>query len=56
MRLTVARFFSPEGLPYSGRGVVPHIIAEPLLMGSMNGLDQQVEAALLEAQRLLDAR
>jgi carboxyl-terminal processing protease len=54
MRLTVARFFSPEGLPYSGRGVVPHVIAEPLLMGSMNGLDQQMEAALLEAQRLLD--
>src|SRR5207302_8267350 len=54
MRLTVARFFSPEGLPYSGRGVVPHIPAEILLMGSLHGLDQQMEAALLECQRLLD--
>lgn len=55
MRLTVARFFSPDGLPYSGRGVVPHIQAGPFLMGSMNGLDQQMDAALLESQRLLEA-
>jgi carboxyl-terminal processing protease len=55
MRLTVARFFSPEGLPYTGRGVVPHVPAERLLMGSMSGPDQQMDAAMLEAQRLLDA-
>jgi carboxyl-terminal processing protease len=54
MRLTVARFFSPEGVPYSGRGVSPHVIAESLFLGSMSGLDQQMDAALLEMQRSLD--
>lgn len=28
MKLTVARFFSPKGVPYSGRGVVPHILID----------------------------
>jgi carboxyl-terminal processing protease len=55
MRLTVARFFSPEGLPYTGRGVTPHIVVERwMMMDSMNGLDPQMEEAILEAQRLLD--
>ncbi len=54
MRLTVAQFFSPDGLPYTGRGVIPHLPVDGLLMGSMNGLDQQMESALQEALRLLD--
>jgi carboxyl-terminal processing protease len=54
MRLTVARFFSPDGFAYSGRGVAPHVVAEPWFMGSSSSLDQQMDAALLEAQRLLD--
>jgi len=56
MRLTVARFFSPEGIPYSGRGVTPHIPVEPFFLGSMNSAEPQMDAAMLEAQRLLNAR
>jgi carboxyl-terminal processing protease len=55
MRLTVARFFSPEGIPYNGRGVSPHLFVERLGMGgSMMGgeADQQLSIALQEAQRL----
>jgi hypothetical protein len=40
----VARFFSPAGYPYTGRGVVPHI---PVPQDS----EQQLVRALLEAQR-----
>jgi carboxyl-terminal processing protease len=55
MRLTVARFFSPDGLPYTGRGVNPHVPAERSFMNSMSNLDPQMEAALFEAQRFLDS-
>ena len=54
MRLTVAQFFSPEGLPYTGKGVIPHLSIDPFPMGSMSGLDQQLETALQEARKLLD--
>ncbi len=49
MRLTVARFFSPKGHPYSGRGVVPHFIIDDAIAQSqstvMGGLylDKAVE-------------
>jgi carboxyl-terminal processing protease len=46
IRLTVERFFSPTGYPYSGRGVVPHI---PVDLDP----EQQLVRALDEAQRLL---
>jgi carboxyl-terminal processing protease len=46
IRITVARFFSPLGSPYTGRGVVPHI---PMEQDS----EQQLVRALLEAQRML---
>ena len=54
IRLTVARFFSPDGVPYSGRGVVPNIVVDPHFMNSMSDMDPQMDAALMEAQRLLE--
>ncbi|MBI3409442.1 MAG: S41 family peptidase [Planctomycetes bacterium] len=44
LRLTVARFFSPEGLPYTGRGVTPDHFSTS---------DDQERAALDDARRLL---
>lgn len=38
MRLTVARFFSPKGEPYSGRGVLPHFLIEDAMAGSQAGM------------------
>jgi carboxyl-terminal processing protease len=46
LRVTVARFFSPAGHPYTGRGVVPHI---PVPQDP----EQQLVRALVEAQRML---
>jgi carboxyl-terminal processing protease len=46
IRITVARFFSPGGFPYTGRGVVPHIPME-------QDAEQQLIRALVEAQRML---
>ena len=48
LRITVARFFSPDGTPYTGRGVVPHLLVERVQMP-----DQQLDEAILEAHRLL---
>jgi carboxyl-terminal processing protease len=58
MRLTVAKVFSPKGLPYTGRGVLPDVAVEmdammPSPSPSMMMLDAQRTAAQLEAQRLL---
>jgi carboxyl-terminal processing protease len=55
MRLTVAKVFSPKGLPYTGRGVLPDIAAEADLMmaQSMMRGDAPLTAALIETQRLL---
>jgi carboxyl-terminal processing protease len=44
IRITVARFYSPTGQPYTGRGVDPHVFSET---------DLQLDQARLEAQRLL---
>ena len=52
LRVTVARFFSPTGQPYNGRGVTPHLFAERFLMpDAMN--DHQLDEARIEVQRLL---
>ena len=54
LRITVSRFFSPEGLPYTGRGVVPHVIVDRMLMPDPNMMDHhQIDEAILEAQRLI---
>lgn len=49
LRITVARFYSPEGLPFTGRGVHPHIF----LPATMNDVDHQLDEALVEVQRQL---
>jgi carboxyl-terminal processing protease len=54
MRLTVAKVFSPKGLPYTGRGVLPDIALAALPSGSMNF--DAIAAAQVEAQRLLMMR
>ena len=38
MRLTVARFFSPKGIPYSERGVVPHFIIDDPMASSQSSM------------------
>jgi carboxyl-terminal processing protease len=59
MRLTVAKVFSPKGLPYTGRGVQPDIAVElgamptPSMMQGGLSFDAQLSAGVLEAQRLL---
>src|SRR5262249_27456854 len=52
LRITVARFFSPSGLPYTG-GVVPHVLVESLMMPDTALDDPQLTEARLEALRLL---
>ncbi len=55
LRVTVSRFHSPKGSPYSGRGITPHIYVDPDLDApSLASSDPQLEAALVEAQKLLD--
>jgi carboxyl-terminal processing protease len=55
IRVTVARLFSPSGAPYTGRGVLPHVLAPRRLMpDSLDDSDNQLAVAALEAQRLLD--
>ncbi len=49
MRLTVAKVFSPKGLPYTGRGVLPDINVDAM----SSGFDGPLNAAQLEAQRLV---
>ncbi len=51
LRLTVTRFFSPTGQPYSGRGVAPHLFVDRL---PMEPIDTQLDEAKLEALRLLE--
>ena len=53
MKLTVARFYSPEGIAYTGRGVVPHFtIDEPMMASeSMMNRDPYFEKAIEELNR-----
>lgn len=55
MRLTVARFFSPKGVPYSGRGVIPHIFIDERLASSQStaNADPYIDRALDELNRML---
>jgi carboxyl-terminal processing protease len=54
MRLTVARFFSPKGVAYSGRGVIPNIFIDERMADSrLNEMaDVYVERAVEELNRL----
>jgi carboxyl-terminal processing protease len=52
LRITVARFLSPNGFSYTGRGVSPHRFVERPAMPGMT--DLQREEATREAQRQLD--
>jgi carboxyl-terminal processing protease len=55
VRLTVAKFFSPQGHPYAGRGILPHMFINPADDGnSLNRIDQPLEVARIEAHKLLD--
>jgi carboxyl-terminal processing protease len=55
MRLTVARFFSPKGQPYSGRGVIPHIFIDDPMMPSQADMmaDPYHTRAVEELDRML---
>jgi carboxyl-terminal processing protease len=56
MRLTVAKVYSPKGLPYTGRGVVPDIVVDRPVVPANPSIptpDAQVTAAQIEVQRLL---
>jgi carboxyl-terminal processing protease len=50
LRLTVARFYSPRGEPYSGRGVTPDLFIERSLSGDF---DAPLHAAIVELERHL---
>ena len=52
-RITVAHFFSPEGVHYSRGGVVPHILVERMMPDGSLMDTHQIEEAVLEAQRLI---
>ena len=52
MRLTIARFFSPKGLPYAGQGVTPDLTL-PRNDGMNMAEDQQLDAAIAELNRLV---
>ena len=55
IRVTVARLFSPSGVPYTGRGVVPHLVTPRRLMpDSLDDTDNQLAVARVEAVRLVD--
>ncbi len=51
LRVTVARFLSPNGHPYTGKGIQPHIMVEQDPMGKA---DLQLQEALDEALRLIE--
>ena len=53
LRLTIARFFSPKGLPYAGQGVTPDLVLPRSDVNAMNPMeDQQLDAAIADLQRL----
>jgi len=54
MKLTVSRFFSPKGVPYSGRGIVPHFIVEDSMPPSQSMMNDPYYAkAVEELSRML---
>jgi carboxyl-terminal processing protease len=54
LRVTVARFYSPTGQPYSGRGVLPHLLVEQPNLDSLGRPDQQLSRAFDEATQLIE--
>lgn len=53
LRLTIARFFSPKGMPYSGQGVLPDLYLAPIMSMEMDmdAADPHVVAAIDELHR-----
>jgi len=51
LRVTVARFLSPDGHPYTGKGILPHITVDGDPMGKA---DLQLQEAFAEAERLIE--
>jgi hypothetical protein len=53
LRLTVARFYSPKGEPYTNRGVLPDLVVERFLSSEamLGGFDQQLHSAVVELER-----
>jgi hypothetical protein len=57
LRLTIARFFSPKGLPYAGQGVAPDITIPRVKPDGMDPLeDQQLAEAIADLHRQLAMR
>ncbi len=52
MRLTVARFFSPKGVAYSGRGVIPNIFIDERMAASQGAHIALLDRAVEELNRL----
>jgi carboxyl-terminal processing protease len=55
MKLTISRFFSPKGIAYSGRGVIPHIFIDDRMADSeanMMGRDAYITRAVEEFDRM----
>lgn len=50
LRVTLARFYSPRGQAYTGRGVAPHLVIE---RSPLSASDTQLEAAVQAAQMTL---
>jgi carboxyl-terminal processing protease len=53
MRLTVARFFSPKGIPYTGRGVTPHVFLDEQVFASQAADVAYLERAVAELNRVI---
>ena len=53
VKITVARFLSPSGQPYNGRGVTPHVIVEVSGDAAQNEVAVRA-AAWREAKQILD--
>ncbi|MGF1581714.1 MAG: S41 family peptidase [Gemmataceae bacterium] len=49
LRVTIAKFYSPSGVPYSGTGIVPHKKVDNV--GSMDGRDHQLDTAIVEIRK-----
>jgi carboxyl-terminal processing protease len=55
LRITVARFHSPSGKPYTGNSIVPHLfVDDDPGYSSLAPSDPQLETAIVEAHKLLD--
>jgi carboxyl-terminal processing protease len=54
MKLTVERFFSPKGISYSGRGIVPHFLVDDRDLASQaNMMDPTLAKGIDELNRML---